>query len=56
MLFKGDERLGRNDVVEKIAGYAGKDAKKLRTSLDVMHSRRILLRSDRERVAKVFTH
>ena len=27
LLFKGDEGLRRNDVIVKIAGYAGKDAK-----------------------------
>ena len=26
LLFKGDEGLGRNDVIVKIAGYAGKEA------------------------------
>ena len=27
LLFKGDEGLRRNDVIKKIAGYAGKNAK-----------------------------
>ena len=34
LLFKGEERLGRNDDIVKIAGYAGK------------HARQILPRSD----------
>ena len=29
LLFKDDERLGRNDIIVRIAGYAGKDDKKL---------------------------
>ena len=45
LLFKGDERLGRNDAMVKIAVYAGKVAK-VRTSVDAMRSRQIFLSSD----------
>lgn len=34
----------------KIAGYAGKGAKKVETSLDAMRPRQILLKSDWERI------
>ena len=54
LLFKGNKRLGRNDVIVKVARYAGKDAKKspqkVRISLDAMRPRQILLRSNWERV------
>ena len=52
LLFKGDEGLRRNDVIVKIAGYAGKHALriKVRTSLHAMRSRQILLGNDWERV------
>ena len=29
LLFKGDEGLKRNDVIVRIAGYAGKDTEKM---------------------------
>ena len=56
LLFKGDEKLGRNYVIVKIARYAGKDTEKVgslhekSSDLDAMRSRQILLRSDWERV------
>ena len=58
-LFKRNKRLGENDVITKIAGYAGKDAKKdsalwssqkVWTSLDTIRSCQILPKSDWERV------
>ena len=45
MATQGDGRLGRNDVMARITGYVGKEAK-VRTSLDAMLSRHILLRSN----------
>ena len=47
LLFKGNERLGRNDV--KVAGQAGKGERKapdVRPSLDAMGSSQNRLRSD----------
>lgn len=55
--FKGDERLGKNDVIVKIEGYATGvcwEGCKIKcsdlASLDATRSRQILLSSDWERV------